>query len=101
MIVKKVVSNEALFISDNDDSLFYRVPRNILSAVDGCPSNLTNIEISFDDESERVIILIPGQEHVDTRFTLYIQIEKIMKAIENECLPKDEFDGALFAIRTR
>ena len=48
-----------------------------------------------------MIILIPDQEHVDTRFTLYIQIDKIMKAIESEGLQKDDFDASLFAIRAR
>ena len=43
------------FISDDEESLFYRVPRRILSIIDGCPSKVTHIEIDYDEDSERLI----------------------------------------------
>ena len=60
LVVKRDTSSEDLFISDDDNSLFYRVPKKILSFIDGCPSLLTQVEIGFDEDSERVILVIPN-----------------------------------------
>lgn len=60
LVVKRDTSSQAKFISDDENSLFYRVPKKILSFIDGCPSLLTQVEIGFDEDSERVILVIPN-----------------------------------------
>ena len=60
LVVKRDTSSEDKFISDDENSLFYRVPKKILSFIDGCPSLLTQVEIGFDEDSERVILVIPN-----------------------------------------
>ena len=87
------------FISDDPDSLFYRVPRRILCCIDGCPSKICPIFISFDEESERLIFCATNVEADKERFTISVQIDRIFKLMEVEGLTvnADLFDR-LFAI---
>ena len=48
--VKKQDDLQKMFITDDENSIFYRVPRRILSYIDGCPSKVTHIEIEFDED---------------------------------------------------
>ena len=48
--IKKQDDLNKMFITDDENSIFYRVPRRILSYIDGCPSKVTHIEIEFDED---------------------------------------------------
>ena len=42
------------YISDDEDSLFYKVPGRILSFIDGCPSKVTQIEMKTNADDEQI-----------------------------------------------
>lgn len=93
---------ESNFISNNDEDLFYRVPNRILSFIDGCPSKVTNVEISYNDDYERLVIVASEVESEKERFTISVPIDKIFKLLESEGLKaNDEITDQLFAIRNR
>jgi len=81
-----------MFISDDEESLFYRVPRRILSFIDGCPSKVTHVETSYDEDSERLIFCASSVEEEKQRFTISVQIEKILKLIEAEGINKNNLE---------
>lgn len=81
-----------MFISEDEDSLFYRVPRWILSFIDGCPSKVCQIEISYDDDSERLVFCATEVAEDRQRFTISVPQEKIFRLIEAEGINKNNFE---------
>lgn len=91
-----------MFISNCDEDLFYRVPKRILSFIDGCPSKVTKVEISYNEDFERLVLVASQVESEKDRFTISVPIDKIFKLLENEGLKaNDEITDQLFAIRNR
>jgi len=102
LYLEKETDASKIFISDDKDSLLYRVPRRIISFIDGCPSKITCIDINYDEDSERLIFC--ASEIIDEdkqRFTISVQIEKIFKHIEAEGINKNNLVESVFAIRGR
>ena len=75
------------------------MPNRILSYIDGCPSIVTEIKISFDEELERLVICASDDEAQKSRFTILISLEKIFRFFESEGLKRNE--ELLFTIRSR
>lgn len=98
--VEQETDSSKMFISDDEESLFYRVPRRILSYIDGCPSKVTHIEISFDEEGERLIFCATEIEEEKLRFTVATQVDKIIKMLESEGISRKNED-CLYSIRNR
>lgn len=46
--------DKSLYVSTEEDSLFYKVPKYILSFIDGCPSRISPMTIEFDEENDRL-----------------------------------------------
>ena len=88
-----------MFISNDEDSIFYNVPKRILSFIDGCPSKVTHIEINCQEEDERLIICATEAEEEKGRYTISVHIDKILKLIEVEGVKRDE--DSIHAIRSR
>lgn len=86
-------------MSTNEDSLFFQVPKCILSFIDGCPSRITPVIIDYDEESERVLFCTTDKENEKPRFTIAVSSEKILKLVEIEGIKRNE--EALFGIRGR
>ena len=61
--IRKQTDLKKMFITDDENSIFYRVPRRILSYIDGCPSKVTHIEIEFDEDSERLFFSACNDEN--------------------------------------
>ena len=55
-IYKNFFDEKDRFVSNDEDSLFYRVPKRIICLIDGCPSRMTEVEIDFNEDSERVVL---------------------------------------------
>lgn len=78
-----------MFMSNDMEELFYRVPKRLLSFIDGCPSMLTTIHVSFDDENDRMIFCANEDPDERDRFTISISIDKLFKLMANEGLKPD------------
>ena len=89
----------SIYVSENEASLFFKVPKHILSFIDGCPSRVTKVEISYDEETERAIFCTTDKKSEKPRFTIAVSIEKILKLVEIEGIRRNE--EALFAILGR
>ena len=61
-----------MYVSTDPESLFYKVPKRILSFIDGCPSKVTHIEIDYDEDSERLIFCASELESERDRFTIAV-----------------------------
>ena len=90
--VTKESDPSKMFVSEDEDSIFYHVPKRILSYIDGCPSKVTYINIDFDEDSERIIFCAAEDEEDKPLFTKSVGLEKIYKIIENEGLKKDDVE---------
>ena len=101
LTVSRETDPEKMFVSDDEDSIFYHVPRRILSYIDGCPSKVTYINIDFDEDSERVMFCATENEDEKPHFTNSVVIDKLYKIIENEGLKKDDVEDQLISIRAR
>ena len=68
-----------MFISNDENSLFYRVPCDMLSFLDGCPSKVTQIKIDYNEDTERVTLCASYCEDKDerARFTVGVGIERL------------------------
>ena len=84
--------SELMFISDDEESLFYRVPRRILSFIDGCPSKVCQVIIGYDDDSERITFCVSEVAEDKQRFTISVPQEKIFRLIEAEGIAKTNFE---------
>lgn len=87
------------YISEDPDSLFCGVPNRILNFIDGCPSIISEVNISFDEELERLVICTSTGEKEKSRFTILITLEKIFRFFESEGIKRNE--ESLFTIRSR
>ena len=90
-----------LFVSNNPEDLFYRVPRRVLVFIDSCPSKVTHVQISYDEDSERLIFCASEVQKEKDRFTISVQIDKIFKLIQNEGIPLEDIIESLFALTSR
>lgn len=89
------------FITEELDSLFYKVPKRILSIIDGCPSKVTHIEMHHDEENERLEFCASQKESDKSRFTISVQTDKIFRLMETEGLKVKDIENSLFAINSR
>lgn len=87
------------YVSMYDESLFFKVPKHILSFIDGCPSRVTTVEISYDEDNERVLFCTTEKESERPRFTVPVSVDKILKLVEIEGIRRNE--DAIFAISGR
>mmetsp|Transcript_18672 Transcript_18672/g.23299 ORF Transcript_18672/g.23299 Transcript_18672/m.23299 type:complete len:191 (-) Transcript_18672:839-1411(-) len=102
ILVAEVVDNEDdMFMSNEMDDLFYKVPKRMLSFIDGCPSMVTEMDISFDEENERVIFQANVPEEDKDRFTISFPIEKLFKLMSVEGLSNEDIEDTLFAMNDR
>lgn len=91
-------NNEHL-VSNDDQSLFFKVPRYILSFIDGCPSRITTVEIQYDEDSDRVLFCSTENVEEKPRFTIGVGMDKILRIVELEGIKRN--DDALYSIRWR
>ena len=97
-LTAEVVEDEnEMFMSNNPDDLFYRVPRRVLSFIDGCPSMLAQISLDCDEENDRLIICANEAEDHRARFTISFTLEKLYKLIQLEGIGGKEIEDTLFA----
>ena len=89
LIAYKESDKDLRYITEDEESLFYRVPKQILSYIDGCPSKITYVELSYNDEIERLVICATDIASDKERFTVSIQIDRIFRYIEAEGFPKE------------
>ena len=99
LAITQIKDKSLQFISTDEDSIFYNVPKRILSFIDGCPSKVTHIEISHDEENERLIFCATEVEEEKNRYTISVNLDKILKLTEVEGVKKNE--DSLLAIRSR
>ena len=99
LAITQIKDKSLQFISTDEDSIFYNVPKRILSFIDGCPSKVTHIEITADEENERLIFCATEVEEEKTRYTISVSLDKILKLTEVEGVKKNE--DSLLAIRSR
>ena len=88
-----------MFISTDEDSIFYHVPKRILSFIDGCPSKVTHIEITAQEEDERLFFCASEVPEEKNRYTISVHMDKILKLIEAEGVKRDE--DSIHSIRSR
>ena len=88
--VEEEKDTSEMYVSIYDDNLYYKVPRRILSFIDGCPSKVTHVEISYNLETERLFICASSKEEDKPRFTISINNDKILKLVELEGIKKNE-----------
>ena len=103
-MIEQVQNSNDMFISRFEESLFYRVPKRILSFIDGCPSKVTNVEIQYINDTGRIVLCVTEREEDKPRFTITVNVDKILKLTELEGIKKTEDFGHgdfLFAIRSR
>lgn len=99
LCIGKEIDASKIFISEDKDSLLYRVPRRMITFIDGCPSKIASIEINYDEDSERLIFCASEIDEEKQRFTISVQIAKIFKHIEAEGINKNNLVESVFAIR--
>ncbi len=102
--IEQVENSNDMFISSFEESLFYRVPKRILSFIDGCPSKVTNVEIQYINDTGRIVLCVTEIEEDKPRFTINVNIDKILKLTELEGIKKTEelrHEDFLFSIRSR
>ena len=92
-----------MFISNDENSLFYRVPCDMLSFLDGCPSKVTQIKIDYNEDTERVTLCASYCEDKDerARFTVGVGIERLFQLMLSEGIRLKESDESLYSIRYR
>ena len=66
-------------MSEDEENLFYKVPRRILTYIDSCPSLVTELLIDYDNEEDRVSLCTTSNDLAAKRFTVEIPFEKIVK----------------------
>ena len=96
-----VDSLDDMFMSNDKDDLFYKVPQRIISFIDGCPSLCTTIHLKFDDENDRIIFCANEHPEEKDRFTISVAIEKLFKLMTVEGLKLDQIEDQLFAMNDR
>ena len=104
LTIEQVENPHDMFISSFEESLFYRVPKCILSFIDGCPSKVTNVEIQYINDTGRIVLCVTEREEDKPIFTINVNIDKILKLTELEGIKKTEelrHEDFLFAIRSR
>ena len=72
LAISKVENDVKMYISNEEDSLFYKVPKRILSFIDGCPSKVTHIEITCDEENDRLLFCATDIEEERSRYTISV-----------------------------
>ena len=102
LIIRQVRDLAKLYVSNQEDHLYFHIPRRILSFIDGCPSKVTKICISYDNMQDS-LQLSTLDEHDDQELfpisTISFNLNKCLRFVENEGIKKEE--EALFAVTYR
>lgn len=104
MAVTVAEDEEGAWMQTYEESLFYRVPRRIVSYVEGGrPSRLQMFNLDFVEEEDSVVFkvvdLVPSKESDSVK--IKVPLPKIFKLIENMGLSVDIFDEDLYAVKYR
>ena len=72
MVIEQEQDFHDLFVSNNPEDLFYRVPKRVLVFIDSCPSKVTHVQISYDEDSERLIFCASEVQKEKEKFTISV-----------------------------
>ena len=83
-------------VSEDEENLFYKVPRRVLTYLDSCPSLITELMIDFDQEDDRVSLCCTSNALAAKRFTVEIPFEKFVKYMEPEGISREKYVEELY-----
>ena len=89
LYLNRANSEHGLYLSEDQDDIFYKVPRHILSFIDGCPSKVCHLTMTII-EDDRIMFCASEVEEEKPRFSRHVNIERIHRMIENEGIKVDD-----------
>ena len=88
-------------VSEDEENLFYKVPRRILTYIDSCPSIISELLIDYDTDEERISLSVSSNPLAAKRFTVEVPFERIVKFMEGDGISKDKYSAELYGILDR
>ena len=78
-LVHRERTDEEKYISTHEDDLFFRVPKYLLSCIDGCPSRITPVIIQVDEGEGRMTFIARQANDDNGHFTQTVILDKVLR----------------------